>query len=99
MLKMSQVEVNQDAVLRPEPSKCGMDTLTGRERQIMRLIALGHQNRVIAEMLQISSKTVDTHRGKVLSKLAIRNNSDITWYAIKHGVISIEDDRIERSAN
>ena len=45
--------------------------------------------REIAEMLAISVKTVDTHRGHVLKKLRLRNNSDITRFAIQHGLMPV----------
>jgi len=65
------------------------DLLTARERQVMILLASGRTNKEIADELGISSKTVDTHRGHVIKKLAVRNNADITRYAIKHGYIAL----------
>ena len=46
-------------------------------------------NREIADTLSISVKTVDTHRGHVLKKLRLRNNSDITRFAISNGLIPV----------
>jgi two-component system invasion response regulator UvrY len=63
-------------------------TLTARESQVMEMLARGMTNREIAEGLSISSKTVDTHRGHVLKKLGIRNNSELTTFAVKHGYIT-----------
>jgi two-component system, NarL family, invasion response regulator UvrY len=62
--------------------------LTKRELQVMEMLARGMTNREIAEQLGISGKTVDTHRGHVLKKLGIRNNSQLTSFAVKHGYIS-----------
>ena len=59
--------------------------LTSREQQVMELLAKGNTNREIAQLLEVSVKTVDTHRGHVMKKLALRNNSDLTRFAIKHG--------------
>jgi len=59
--------------------------LTAREQQVMEMLARGMTNREIAEHLEISIKTVDTHRGHVLKKLSLRNNSELTRFAVKHG--------------
>lgn len=61
--------------------------LSQRELEVMEHLARGLTNREIAERLTISIKTVDTHRGHVLKKLNLRNNSDITRYAIQHGYV------------
>jgi len=63
--------------------------LTAREQQVMEMLARGMTNREIAEQLDISIKTVDTHRGHVLKKLGIRNNSELTRFAVKHGYVSL----------
>ena len=64
-------------------------TLSAREQQVMEMLARGMTNREIAEHLDISIKTVDTHRSHVLKKLRLRNNSDLTRFAVKHGYISL----------
>lgn len=63
--------------------------LTARELQVMEMLARGLTNREIAEHLQISIKTVDTHRGHVLKKLGLRNNSELTRFAIKHSYVAL----------
>ena len=63
--------------------------LTARELQVMEMLARGLTNREIAEHLQISIKTVDTHRGHVLKKLNLRNNSELTRFAVKHGYVAL----------
>jgi len=63
--------------------------LTARELQVMEMLSRGLTNREIAEHLQISIKTVDTHRGHVLKKLGLRNNSELTRFAVKHGYVSL----------
>ena len=63
--------------------------LTAREQQVMEMIARGMNNREIAEQLEISIKTVDTHRGHVLKKLGLRNNSELTRFAVKHGYTAL----------
>ncbi|HSJ99738.1 MAG TPA: response regulator transcription factor [Kofleriaceae bacterium] len=63
-------------------------SLTARELQVMEMLARGMTNREIAHDLDISIKTVDTHRGHVLKKLGLRNNSELTRFAVKHGYVS-----------
>ncbi|MBL0220888.1 MAG: response regulator transcription factor [Myxococcales bacterium] len=63
--------------------------LTAREQQVMEMLARGLTNREIAEHLEISIKTVDTHRGHVLKKLNLRNNSELTRFAVKHGYVAL----------
>jgi DNA-binding NarL/FixJ family response regulator len=63
--------------------------LTAREQQVMEMLARGMTNREIAEHLSISIKTVDTHRGHILKKLGLRNNSELTRFAVKHGFTAL----------
>ncbi len=63
------------------------EQLSDREYQVMRLLAKGNTNREIAKILFIGTKTVDTHRANLLRKLELRNNSDLTRFAIQHGFI------------
>lgn len=63
--------------------------LTARELQVMEMLARGMTNREIAEHLDISVKTVDTHRGHVLKKLSLRNNSELTRFAVKNGYVTL----------
>ena len=63
--------------------------LTKRELQVMELLARGMTNREIAEHLDIRTKTIDTHRAHVLKKLGLRNNSDLTRFAVKHGYVTV----------
>lgn len=71
------------------PAADPASVLTSRERQTMEGLARGMTNREIAEHLEISIKTVDTHRGHVLKKLGLRNNSELTRFAVKHGYTQI----------
>ncbi len=65
--------------------------LTDREVEVLRLIASGHTNNQIADKLQISVKTVDTHRGNIAAKLDIHSRVDLAKYAIKKGLISLKE--------
>ena len=64
-----------------------LDSLSDREIQVLRRLASGHTNREIAEAFFISIKTVDTYRLRLLRKLNLRNNAELTRFAIQAGVI------------
>jgi DNA-binding NarL/FixJ family response regulator len=64
------------------------DTVTQREREILKLIAEGHRNREIAELLSISASTVEKHRSNLMAKLDLHNAAAITAFAARKGLIS-----------
>jgi two-component system, NarL family, response regulator NreC len=66
------------------------ETLTDREKQVLRLVALGQSNKEVAESLGISVKTAMTHREHLMEKLSLRNRTDLIKFAIKKGVIRVE---------
>jgi two-component system, NarL family, invasion response regulator UvrY len=72
------------------PSEDPVAMLSPRELQTLRMLAHGMTNREIADRLGISTKTIDTHRGHVLKKLNLRNNSDITRFAFEHGLTDLD---------
>jgi DNA-binding NarL/FixJ family response regulator len=63
------------------------DPLTPRELDVVKLIAEAYTNRKIAEILQVSEKTVESHRANVLAKLGMRDRVELVRYAIKRGLI------------
>ncbi len=63
------------------------DPLTPRELQVVKLIAEGHTSDEIASALVISRKTVDHHRARILDKLGMRNQAELTRYAIRRGLV------------
>lgn len=63
------------------------ETLTQREREVLKLVAEGKSNKAIAQFLFISAKTVEKHRAKLMSKLGMRNAAALTAYAIQKGLI------------
>jgi two-component system, NarL family, invasion response regulator UvrY len=67
----------------------GHRALTAREQQVMEMLGRGMTNREIAEHLQLRVKTIDTHRSHILKKLELRNNSDLTRFAVKHGYVGL----------
>lgn len=64
-----------------------LSSLTEREREILVLVAQGFSNKQIGERLFISTKTVDTHRTKIMSKLDIHNAAGLTRFAMQLGLV------------
>jgi DNA-binding NarL/FixJ family response regulator len=65
-----------------------IDLLTSREREILTLIAEGQTNKEIANNLNLSVYTVESHRGSVMEKLNLHNTGDIVRFAIRSGLIT-----------
>lgn len=65
-------------------------SLTDREREVLQLIAEGHTNREIAEILFISVKTVEAHRSHIMEKLDLHKAADLTKYAIEKRMIDTD---------
>jgi two-component system response regulator NreC len=64
------------------------DTLTHREREVLKLVAEGHPNKYIADYLCLSIKTVEKHRSNLMKKLDLHNASTLTSYAIEKGLLA-----------
>jgi DNA-binding NarL/FixJ family response regulator len=64
-----------------------LESLSMRELQVLRRLAMGHTNREIANAYHISVKTVDTYRARLLKKLGLRNNAELSRYAIQNRLI------------
>jgi len=64
------------------------DSLSEREREVFQLVAEGHTNKEIADLLSISLVTVETHRAHILQKLDVHNMAELVLYAVRRGVIS-----------
>lgn len=66
------------------------DSLSDREKQVLKLVAEGHTSRQIADVLSLSIKTVMTHRLNLMEKLAIHNRAELIKYAIRKGLIQLD---------
>ncbi|MCU0287193.1 MAG: response regulator transcription factor, partial [Acidobacteria bacterium] len=64
------------------------DPLTPREREILKMVAEGKQNKEISELLFISIRTVENHRANIMSKLKLKKTADLIRYAIQKGYIA-----------
>ncbi len=68
-------------------AKTPLDSLSMRELQVLRRLGMGHTNREIASAYNISIKTVDTYRARLLKKLELRNNAELIRFAIQNNLI------------
>ena len=71
--------------------KENLDGLTPREREVLKLVAEGFNNPEIGARLFLSPATVQTHRSNIMAKLNLHRRADLTKYAIKHGLITLDE--------
>lgn len=64
------------------------DLLTPREREVLQLVAEGKSNKDVAQLLNLSVYTVETHRSNIMEKLNLRGVPDLILYAVRKGIIS-----------
>ncbi|MCU0589217.1 MAG: response regulator transcription factor [Syntrophobacteraceae bacterium] len=76
-------------VAKGTPGRSLLDSLSNREIQVLRRLAMGQTTREIAEAYNISTKTVDTYRFRLLRKLNLRNNTELSRFAIQNGLVEI----------
>jgi DNA-binding NarL/FixJ family response regulator len=70
-----------------DDSRGPSEPLTPREQEVLKLIAEAHTNREIGEILHLSEKTVESHRGNLLRKLGMRDRVELVRYAIRRGLV------------
>ena len=74
-------------VAKGKQGRSALDLLSNRELQVLRRLALGHTNREIAAAYNISIKTVDTYRLRLLKKLNLRNNAELSRFAMQNNLV------------
>jgi DNA-binding NarL/FixJ family response regulator len=88
-------EVARTAMAEAGPTASGeadpYEGLTDREKQVLKLVADGRSNKEVADVLGISVKTAMSHREHVMEKLGLHNRTELVRFAIKRGVIRVED--------
>ena len=77
---------------RTDQAKSRYDSLTLREKEVLRLAAEGKTTREIADMLRLSAKTIEKHRASMMRKLELQNLSELIKYAIRQGLIDMDED-------
>jgi two-component system, NarL family, response regulator NreC len=70
--------------------RAAADPLSEREREVLRLLALGHTNQEIAQTLYISVRTAETHRAHIMQKLSLRSRADLVRHALANGLLAEE---------
>jgi two-component system response regulator NreC len=68
--------------------KSQFDTLSAREKEVLVLIAQGHTNQAVADRLDLSVKTVESYRSRLMEKLGLKNRADLTRFAIEHRLLN-----------
>jgi len=71
-------------------SRSAFSELTNREREVLQLLAEGRSTKQIAESLHVSVKTIETHRRQIMEKLDIHSIAELTKYALREGLTSLE---------
>jgi two-component system response regulator NreC len=74
--------------LQSNPDQDLYDRLSDRERQVIKMIALGHTAKEVADQLHLSPKTVETYRTRIMEKLNLHSRSDLVKYALARGLLS-----------
>ena len=70
-----------------ERKRADADPLSEREREVLRLLALGHTNQEIAKLLYISVRTAETHHAHIMQKLGFTTRAELVRHALEHGLI------------
>ena len=88
---MSPLLVKGITGLRPKQHTVGLlGLLTPREREICRYLALGHTNSEVGDRLNISARTVETHRANIMAKLDLKNRADLVRFAIDNDLLGTD---------
>jgi len=84
----SYLQPKLGARLATEPEQTGPpDDLSEREVEVLRMIALGHTNAEIAQLLYLSVRTVESHRAHIQQKLRLTKRAELVHYALEHGIV------------
>ena len=74
--------------IQPQHEKVTAELLTPRQREILRLVSIGHTNREIADVLEISVRTVEVHRFNLMRRLNVRNVAQLLRRALQLGLLA-----------
>jgi len=88
--KISDIVLQEISDVKKDTGDIGVDVLTNRECEILQLISEGNSTKKIADVLFISPKTVESHRANIMEKLNIHNIPELTKYAIRAGLTSLD---------
>ncbi|MFZ4655522.1 MAG: response regulator [Caldilineaceae bacterium] len=82
---------NPIAASGPSSTSDDISILSERELEVLKLIALGHANKEIAEMLYLSVKTVETYKTRIMEKLNLTSRAALVRFALKHGLLTVDE--------
>jgi len=88
--KITDVVLKEYLSTLPQTEPTAFTVLTAREREVLQLIAEGKTTKEIASALKVSVKTIETHRQQMMEKLNIRSIAELTKYAIREGLTSLD---------
>jgi DNA-binding NarL/FixJ family response regulator len=86
---VTEVVVN-DYMQRIGPDQTGFSLLTTREREVLQLVVEGKSTKQVAKLMHLSVKTIETHRLHVMHKLGMNNVADLTKFALREGLTTLE---------
>lgn len=87
---VAKMALQQYVTSRGRPASSPIEKLTAREREVLKLIAEGCSNKDVARLLNLSVRTVETHRERIMRKLEVHNAAGLTKIAIAHGLVSLD---------
>ncbi len=87
--KITDVVIKEYIISMPENEETVFTKITAREREVLQLIAEGKSTKQIASFLNVSVKTIETHRQQIMEKLNIHSIAELTKYAIREGIASL----------
>jgi len=92
-LSPEAAELVVEGFVRRNPSDTGTaaSLLTSKEKQVLQLVAEGKSNKMIASIMGVGIKTVDTHRQHLMARLNLHSVAELTKYAIREGITSVEE--------
>jgi DNA-binding NarL/FixJ family response regulator len=73
-----------------EPAESVLDGLSGRQREVLQMIAEGKSTKEIAFQLEVSVKTIETHRAALMDRLGIHDVAGLVIFAVRHGLVSVD---------
>ena len=79
-----------EAHLKNRQVQSPLDLLSMREREVLQLTVEGHSSAAIAEKLDLSPKTIETYRSRLMGKISVRDLTELVRFAIKHGITPLD---------
>jgi len=90
--KYLPAELSQQAILKyMDDPRAFLSELTTRQREVLKMIAQGHTTKEIARLLEISAKTVETHRAQIMQRLDIHDIAGLVRHALRIGLVKLDE--------